>query len=153
MDEIARAAGLAAGAVFLLRAEDDLFCAMVLRLFTRRLDAGTTAKAGVHWRGLRLTVPGPQANQVTKLSLLVAKPPQISHKVSLPKTPKLSCDHKRSEPYTMPAASRVKCRVAGVLHRKRPRRDRDAQFRPPTTGICGPVWVGGEEEMAATVGG
>jgi hypothetical protein len=62
MDEIARAAGLAAGAVFLLRAEDDLFCAMVLRSFTRSLDAGTTPKAGVHWRGLRLTVPGPQAN-------------------------------------------------------------------------------------------
>jgi hypothetical protein len=29
----------------------------------------------------------------------------------------------------------------------------DAQFRPPTTDICGPVWLERKEEMAATVGG
>jgi hypothetical protein len=117
MDAIARAAGLAAGAVFLLRAEDDLFCAMVLRSFTRRLNAGTTAKADVHWRGLRLTVPGQQANPSDEVFLHCG---QASTKFTQGVTTKNSVGRLLNEvkPYTMPAASRVKCRAAGVLHRK-----------------------------------
>jgi len=63
MDEIERAAGFSRQELYFCYAR-KMTC--FAQWFSARsqgdLDAGTTAKAGVHWRGLRLTVPGPQAN-------------------------------------------------------------------------------------------
>jgi AcrR family transcriptional regulator len=59
MDEIARAAGFSRQELYFYYAtKDELFRATVLHSFTKRLDAGTTAKADVHWHSRRELLGG-----------------------------------------------------------------------------------------------